>query len=98
MCFDGGCARLRIVEKQTHDPATDTYTTKYRNLPEWAEYALGTLAGAVWGIVTLSMFIPAKSKPETKKTAKQDVSDKAEAKVDDMLDKYGEKRELKRPN
>jgi len=42
-----GCDRLRIVEKQTHDPASDTYTYKYKNLPEWAEYGLGAVVGAV---------------------------------------------------
>jgi hypothetical protein len=91
----GGCARLRVVEKETHDPKTDTYTTKYKNLPEWAEYALGTLVGAAWGLATLSMFIPSKSKPEHKKTADRELSDKSEAKVDYMLDKYGERRQLK---
>jgi len=66
-------------------------------MPEWAEYALGTLVGAVWGLVTLSMFIPSKSKPEDKRIAERDQSDKSEAKVDYMLDKYGQHRQLEKP-
>jgi hypothetical protein len=93
----GGRARLRIVEKETHDPKTDTYTYKYKNMPEWAEYALGTIVGAVWGLATLSMFIPSKSKPKDKKTADRELSDKSEAKVDYMLDNYGQHRQLKGP-
>lgn len=86
----GACARLRVVEKATHDPVADTETYKYKKLPEWSEYALGTIAGAIWGLATLSMFVPSKPKPEPKKDpADKELSEKAEAKVDYMLDKYG---------
>lgn len=70
ICLEaGGCARPRVVEQETYDPKSDTYTTKYRNLPEWSAYALGTLAGAIWGLPTLSWLIPAKAKPEPGKIA-----------------------------
>jgi hypothetical protein len=36
------------------------------NLPEWSEYALDTLLIAVWGLVTLSMLLQFKSKPESR--------------------------------
>jgi len=43
------------------------------------------------------MFIPSKSKPEDKRIAERDQSDKSEAKVDYMLDKYGQHRQLEKP-
>ena len=92
----GGCARLRVVEKETYDAAADTYTYKYKNLPVWAEYALGTVVGAVWGLATLAMFMPSKPQPK-KKTVDRKVPDAAEAKVDDMFNTYGEERILKKP-
>jgi hypothetical protein len=94
-CSGVGCARLRIVEKQTHDPVADTYTYKYKKIPEWCEYALGTFVGAVWGMATLSMFLPSKGKPESRES-KEDRErwEKANAKVTDVL--FEREREKKK--